>query len=187
MYRQAVCDNLQNTIWRLHGGAELQNEINHLKDETAVKPTEFKAYPHVVLMGDFNDEPFSSSLMDYLFATYDVGFVRAQKDLSRVTLYNASWEKLFSERPGTNYFEGSPTSRWSMLDQMMLSPSLLKVGAEKGLKYRKASFDLIQNLTATDAGIPFRSVGWDDEDNQIWTEGFSDHFPVTLELELVEE
>lgn len=186
MYRQGVCDNIQNIIWRMHGGDELQKEIQQIKDEVTPFPNKFKHFPNVVVMGDFNDEPFSSSMTDYLNATYDINFVRDLRDIYRVPLYNASWEKLFSERPGTNYFEGSMISRWSMLDQMIVSPSLVSLEKKEGLRYRKGSFDIIQNLTADDKGIPFRTVSWDADDNLVWLEGYSDHFPVTLELEYLE-
>ena len=142
--------------------------------------------PNVVVMGDFNDEPFSTSITDYMNATYDINFVRDIRDLGRVPLYNASWEKLMSEKPGTNYYEGSLTSRWTMLDQMVVSPSLVSLEKKEGLRYRKGSFEVIQNLTADSKGIPFRTITWDEEDNQIFQEGYSDHFPVTLELEYLE-
>lgn len=186
MYRQAVCDNIQNLIWRMHGGFEIQKEIQRIKDDTTSKPTQFKTYPNVVVMGDFNDEPFSTSITDYMNATYDINFVRDIRDLGRVPLYNASWEKLMSEKPGTNYYEGSFTSRWTMLDQMVVSPSLVSLEKKEGLRYRKGSFDVIQNLTADSKGIPFRTITWDEDDNQVFQEGYSDHFPVTLELEYLE-
>jgi len=186
MYRQGVCDNIQNIIWRMHGGDEIQKEIQHIKDETTPKPDKFKRFPNVVVMGDFNDEPFSTSITDYLNATYDINFVRDLRDVYRVPLYNPSWEKLSSEKPGTNYYEGSMTSRWTMLDQMMTSPGLVDLEKKEGLRFRKGSFEMIQNLTADAKGIPFRTVVWDKDDNLVWQEGYSDHFPVTLELEYLE-
>ncbi len=50
-----------------------------------------------------------------------------------------------SEKPGTNYYEGSLTSRWTMLDQMVVSPSLVSLEKKEGLRYRKGSFEVIQN------------------------------------------
>lgn len=186
-YRQAVCDNLQTEIWRMHGGENTREQLKALKGEEyeeAKKSFRLSQDVNAVIMGDMNDEPFSASLTDYLRATYDREFVIEQCDLNHVSLYNASWEGLVRKNPGSLYYERSPTSHWSMLDQIIVTPALARGIA--GLRYSDNSFSVVQNLTADNKGRPLSCRDWDDEGNPIWREGFSDHFPVYARLEATE-
>jgi hypothetical protein len=184
MYRQAVCDEIQTTIWQMHGGAELRTRIRRDKEGLVEKPESLVLEKNVIVMGDFNDEPFSPSLMEYLVATYDQAKVLLQRDLERLSLYNCSWERLLGEKPGSYFYDRPLGSPWSMLDQMIVSPALLS-GASR-LRYSPASFRVIQDVTCDEQGRPLRMNAWDDEDNLIWLDGYSDHFPVELLLEIVE-
>jgi hypothetical protein len=133
-------------------------------------------------MGDFNDEPFSSSLLEYLNASYDGFYVTSQKDVDKVVLYNCSWEWLRNKKPGSYYYEKGRVSRWSMLDQIIVSPALLT--GKGGMRYLPDSFTVEQKLTANENGVPFRTNTWDDNDEVVWLPGYSDHFPTSIILEV---
>lgn len=180
-YRQAAADNLQTLVWRMHGGAEMRECAKRIKGEDADRSgLRLELNQNVVIMGDFNDEPFSPSMTDYLLATYDQDFVKNQKSIDKVVLYNAAWERLGRPRPGSLHYEGSPTSSWSMLDQIVLTPALLTGVA--GLQYAPASFEVIQDLTADDNGRPLSCQTRDENWEIVWRDGFSDHFPVIARI-----
>ncbi len=181
MYRQAVCDNLQQNIWKMHGGFELAEKIKKIKDDGYLLPTSYPKYPNVVIMGDFNDEPFSSGMLEYLMASYDKKLVKEQKDIKKLRMYNCSWEGLSLERPGSCYYKRGKHSEWSMLDQIIISPALLD--QENDLLYEAKSFKVIQHLTSNTDKIPHRICVKDEDYNTVWQDdGYSDHYPVTINL-----
>lgn len=84
----------------------------------------------IVLMGDYNDEPFNDSIMEGLRASRDRDRSRAKVDL----LYNPFWRHLASfehdaagpcSDQGTYYYTSGSMTRWHTFDQMMFSNSLL--------------------------------------------------------------
>jgi endonuclease/exonuclease/phosphatase family metal-dependent hydrolase len=179
MYRQAVCDNLQNLVWRLHSGHWVQEQMRRLTPD-ADKPKGLVLDQHIVIMGDFNDEPFSPSLTDYLMATYDKYYVAMQQDVDKVALYNCAWEGLQGCRPGSLYYEPSLTTKWSMLDHIIISPHLLHV--DSSIRYVPASFDVIQDISADGYGRPRACASYSDTGEREWHDGYSDHFPVGITL-----
>ena len=180
MYRRAVCDNMQTMIWKMHGGYELNEKQKRIKDSSVLLETRLPLTPNIVLMGDFNDEPFSSSIIEYLGATYDRKFVIEQENVFKAALYNSSWEKLMSERPGSYHYKKAGHSKWSMLDQIMISKALLT--GESSLKYQDGSFKIISEFSSDENGIPFRIRIRDEEGGFVWQDGFSDHFPVMIKI-----
>jgi len=180
MYRQAVCDNLQNLVWRLHRGHQVQEQIRHMTSD-AEKPKGLVLDQNIVMMGDFNDEPFSPSITDYLMATYDKHYVATQQDVAKVALYNCAWEGLQERRPGSLYYEHSLTTKWSMLDHIIISPHLLHV--DSSMRYVPASFEVIQDVSADCHGRPFACVSYGGDGEREWHDGYSDHFPVGIALE----
>jgi len=87
----------------------------------------------VILMGDYNDEPFDSSMTEHLMATRDRSLASRRQHL----LYNPFWRKLGSEKPysprstkenmfaGTCYYKSEQYSRWKTFDQMIFSSSFI--------------------------------------------------------------
>jgi len=179
MYRQAVCDNLQNLVWRLHRGHQVQEQIRRLPSD-AEKPKGLVLDQPIVIMGDFNDEPFSPSITDYLMATYDKHYVATQQDVDKVALYNCAWEGLQGHRPGSLYYERSLTTKWSMLDQIIIAPHLLHV--DSAIRYVPASFEVMQDVSADGHGRPFACASYSDDGAREWHDGYSDHFPVGIAL-----
>ncbi|MDH0864486.1 endonuclease/exonuclease/phosphatase family protein [Mitsuaria sp. GD03876] len=85
----------------------------------------------LILMGDFNDEPFDPALSDCLLSSRDREFVEQHVHL----LYNPFWRHMTSFEPldpgqrvsdKGSYFHGQgDVTRWRTFDQMMVSASLL--------------------------------------------------------------
>jgi len=180
MYRRAVCDSLQAIIWQKHGGRGLDRLIRSNKDPNFEKPTAYPHTPNVLVVGDFNDDPFSSSLMEYLLASFDEEYVKNSFDPYSVILYNTSWKALGEKHPGSNYYEKGTISKWNLLDQIILSKSLL--ASENKICFEPNSFT-IHRINCDESGIPRRICKRDEEDNIIWNEkGISDHLPVSITL-----
>lgn len=89
----------------------------------------------IILMGDYNDDPYSISLAEHLLATRDREL--AQKNDS--FLYNPFWRYLGESEPflhgkteqgicGTYYYASGQPSRWYTFDQIMFSSAFLKEG-----------------------------------------------------------
>ncbi len=93
---------------------------------------ELNLHPQIILIGDFNDEPFDRSLSGYLFASRDRKLVSENVSY----FYNPFWRLLGESLPyrgieekesfaGT-YFHGSGNeTRWRTLDQIIVSSSFL--------------------------------------------------------------
>ena len=91
--------------------------------------------PFIVLMGDYNDDPFSPSLAHHLLATRDRQLARE----NGLYLYNPFWRMLGESDPfapgqtktgicGTYYYRGGKDTRWYTFDQIMFSSAFLGDG-----------------------------------------------------------
>jgi hypothetical protein len=85
---------------------------------------------HVVVMGDFNDDPFSPSLASSFFATRD----RRLAIEKNHCFYNPFWRQLGESEHhgsrdegicGTHFYESGQDSRWFTFDQIMFSSAFL--------------------------------------------------------------
>ena len=121
--------------------------------------------PNIILMGDYNDEPFSKSLTDHLRATRDRALSIRKIDL----LYNPFWQHLGApckpigrDRPGGTYFHaGGEITKWRLFDQFIVSSSFLESG----------DWILDENLTRIIEAPEYIQLLWDR------TERF-DHAPI---------
>ena len=126
----------------------------------------------VLLMGDFNDEPFDRSMQEYLLGSRDRGqVVRARSP----RVWNLMWPLLSSKNPGS-YRYGS---EWNMIDQLLVTKGLAKKSASMVVLPETVDvFRPAEMLGRADAprrfGRPSKK-GFDRD-------GFSDHFPVTVIL-----
>jgi Endonuclease/Exonuclease/phosphatase family len=146
----------------------------------------------VLLMGDFNDEPSDSSVVDHLQAsseldrvtgpTNDIDGFRAQTADYRETdafLYNPCWRFLAPENLGSYFISSTPAgevfaNRYQVLDQLIVSRGLLKA---EGLRLDLDSVDLVRTASvATPTGRP-RPF------NRSSKKGTSDHLPLVATLE----
>lgn len=87
---------------------------------------------HILVVGDFNDEPFDESLAEHLMASRDRALVARRPHL----LYNPFWRHLGSPEPyrpngncsgvhGSYYYKSGLSNRWHTFDQMIFSASLI--------------------------------------------------------------
>lgn len=88
---------------------------------------------HVIVMGDFNDEPFAKSLEAHLMATRD----RTLASRRRHLMYNPFWRHMASDVPysgeasgrssfgGSYYYKSGGVTQWHTFDQIIFSSSFL--------------------------------------------------------------
>ncbi|HEX5780865.1 MAG TPA: hypothetical protein VFX80_03030 [Solirubrobacteraceae bacterium] len=145
----------------------------------------------VLLIGDFNDEPSDTSVVDHLQAsselervtgpTNDIDGFRAQTADYRETdafLYNPCWRFLAPENLGSFFISSTPAgevfaNRYQVLDQLVVSRGLLK---PSGLRLDLDSVDLWRAPSvATPSGRPRR---FDRKTGK----GTSDHLPLVATL-----
>ncbi|WP_221800540.1 hypothetical protein [Oceanobacter mangrovi] len=85
--------------------------------------------PYVILMGDYNDDPFSACIFDGLMATRDRELVLKRDEL----LYNPYW-RIMSDLPhyervmGSYYYKSGALTRWHVFDQVIFSKAFLQNG-----------------------------------------------------------
>jgi hypothetical protein len=162
-----------------------------LRSQNTIGPVKAKWETPVLLMGDFNDEPFDIAVVNHLQASSEldrvVGTTNEIKDFKKETadyrsddtfLYNACWRFLDPENLGTFYISSTPAgevfaNRYQVLDQIIVSRGLLK---QNGLRLDLTSvaiYDALSVATPTRRPRPF---------NRDTLKGTSDHLPVVAAL-----
>jgi endonuclease/exonuclease/phosphatase family metal-dependent hydrolase len=126
---------------------------------------------HIIIMGDFNDEPSNKSMSEILKAQeYKNGSVPKSSGLQLFNLFYA-YEK--QDAIGSHKYRGE----WSMLDQMIISEKLL--AKSSGFRYNPGSAKIFSEdfvLTEDKSGggkRPLRSYF-----GMKYEGGFSDHLPI---------
>jgi hypothetical protein len=109
-------------------GYRLYDAIDELK-----KQSQENENAQIIVLGDFNDEPFSDSLAGHLLATRDRSLVRINDKF----LYNPFWRLLGETKPnpydidsasicGTYHHQTGNITKWRTFDQILVSSSLVK-------------------------------------------------------------
>lgn len=98
-------------------GQKLREHVNFILN---------KDVDNIILVGDYNDQPFSSSIIDGIEATKDIDIVKKKRKL----LYNPFWRHLdkHSEEhtfSGSYFHKGNIFDKWYTYDQMMFSSSFI--------------------------------------------------------------
>ena len=155
---------------------------------------------NILLMGDFNDEPFDKSILDYLRAGRDLDRIEEEllpktknkhdlKDYlksKRPYLVNCMWPLLGNADKGSYFYSGTTNvNTMHMLDQFIVS---------RGLYYGNQK---IKMLTDT-VKVYSPQFLWTSQDsanrkgkerpkrfNKDTLDGYSDHFPVICSLEIL--
>ncbi len=150
---------------------------------------------NVLLMGDFNDEPFDRSILDFLQASKGEDHLEEPLKKSRGLkipspsaylnkqsfLFNCMWPKLGMADEGTYHFSGS-TNTMNLLDQFMISKGLYF--GEQGLKFNQQSVEIFRaSIMAT--GAKKRPKKFEYDKNGVKRNGYSDHFPITATIDLI--
>ena len=108
---------------RGHYGAALRKEVENLQNE---------GFEYVIVLGDFNDEPFNHSMTTYLRGCRDAAFVMANPEL----LYNPFWKQIVCQQgyvrspslndpTGTYFYRNDKLHRWRVFDQMLFCASFV--------------------------------------------------------------
>ncbi len=127
----------------------------------------------VILMGDFNDEPFNRSMQEFLLG---------ERDRERVTrartprVFNLMWPLMFGNDPGTYRFG----SDWNMLDQFLITKGLLLQNSP--LRVDPDSVEIFRPDFVRGSGGRPRRFGRPAMSSGVDSDGFSDHFPITVIL-----
>lgn len=149
-FRMTAGETLSYWIERIH--EELGNDVG------------------IIVMGDFNDEPFNRSLAEYALSINDSSVVMTGQNQY---LLNMMWPILSNGR-GSHLYDG----RWNMLDQIMISRAI--VNGKSGWKAKGcARIEGIKIMSSAKKPGP-RKFGIKPTERD--TDGFSDHFPVSLVL-----
>jgi hypothetical protein len=147
---------------------------------------------NVLLMGDFNDDPFSRSITDYLLASKDLDKVeellKSEKNHEtpsirsylerKPALFNLSWSLFGMPDTGTIFFSGDSANTMNVFDQFIVSRGL-RFG-ESGLKARPESVKVFRPSGIT-TGAKMRPKAFDKKTKK----GFSDHFPIEMIIDTV--
>lgn len=130
-----IIENHSGTIFNLfasHWPSRLWCEQNHadrhalgvnLRLEVDKILKESESPPHIILLGDYNDEPFDASLSHQVMATRDIELVQKRKHL----FYNPYWSQMGQKkgdsisRGGSYFYRGGETTRWHTFDQIIYS------------------------------------------------------------------
>jgi hypothetical protein len=127
----------------------------------------------VLIMGDFNDEPFNRSVTDYALATTSILKVKLSR--GRPRLYNLMWP-IMARGIASFYYDNFP----NLLDQFMVSKGIVE-GSKISFKENSTQIVALPEMQSGQYKIPLKfGRPFNDSLN---TNGFSDHFPISLELE----
>ena len=147
---------------------------------------------NVLLMGDFNDEPHSRSILDFLQASSGEDHLEEVLKKSgshkipapksylnkQAWLFNCMWPLLGKPDEGTHHFSGS-TNTMNMLDQFMVSRGLFY--GEQGLKLDRDSVEILKpDPMTTSKGRP-RAFDFKKSPPK----GYSDHFPIQAKIQVL--
>ena len=148
---------------RIHAAKTLRAKVDSLFT--------IRQHAHIVIMGDFNDQPNNKSLFQTLKA-HSVNYYRHNKEL-----YNLFFHRVKEKDFGTYKFQG----RWEILDQFIVSGNLLSNDNSIAIKDNEAHIYSSDFLLQTDERYggkqPFRTnLG------PRYIGGFSDHLPIFIDL-----
>jgi hypothetical protein len=152
---------------------------------------------NVILMGDFNDEPYSRSIVDYLLATRDVDHIEepikraSARDLPArqhtptvraylerdAYLFNCMWPTVGQSDTGSLYFSQG-VNTMNLLDQFMVSRGL-RFGLA-GLQMKLESVRVFRAPPMATRGKQ-RPIPFDRKTKK----GYADHFPIESEIEVL--
>jgi endonuclease/exonuclease/phosphatase family metal-dependent hydrolase len=143
----------------------------------------------IIAMGDFNDDPFDESIQIHARATRERGDV--ERALSAVRFYNLAWRYLEQQAQdhtgnakqlhGTLYHRGNG----HVFDQLLASKGLLMQNSPITVLEDTARIEVFPEMVDHRAAYgPIRfGLPKGNAAKNVNTEGFSDHFPVSVVLQ----
>ncbi len=120
----------------------------------------------VVVMGDFNDEPYNRSIIEYARGSNNKTSVKNSRTVPK--LYNLMWQ-LLADGSAT-YFH----RKGVILDQFMVSKGFLIESSKLKIKENSTKIEAFEEMTRR--GRPRR---FGSPNKKVDEQGFSDHFPIS--------
>ncbi len=122
----------------------------------------------ILVMGDLNDDPINESVISHLKTKGDVN------ELQPEDLFNPMFQ-LYNNGIGTLEYKG----KWNLFDQIIISQGLLSLETSTWKFHDAVVFnkDYLKQKDGEYAGLPLRTFG-----GSIYLNGYSDHFPVYVNL-----
>lgn len=136
----SLYDGLPIHVFVSHWPSRSINEENILSRKTVAgrikdqldEISEITPNAAMVVMGDFNDEPFDESISWHLLATRDRNLAQTKSGY----LYNPFWRQLGESEPygrllqrggtaGTCFYKGTTETHWRTFDQILFSAAFL--------------------------------------------------------------
>jgi predicted extracellular nuclease len=164
--------------WSSRNGGERETEPKRMYCAVALRRNldlllSRDSQARIIIMGDFNDEPTNRSIMNVLQAS------NKRKNISVGEFYNLMYDKHNLTPEGSYFYRGN----WNMLDQIMISQTLLNAASGYKLKYDSGQIfkeDWMLFKAKNGEVSPNRTYGGDN-----YYGGISDHLPVFVVLESV--
>lgn len=164
--------------WPSKLGGDLESEAYRIIAAETMSYWLERIYVHfnkevpVLVMGDFNDEPFNRSITHYALALKDASKVKSKRS-KKPYLFNLMWP-LQHDGNGTHYYNS-----WAMLDQIMVNRSMLRT--ECPIQLVEDSCQIFKVDGMMKSGKP-RRFSRPSAGKSFDRGGFSDHFPVIVRL-----
>lgn len=129
---------------------------------------------NILLMGDFNDNPYNKSITSYLMAINNKALVKSNR--VRLKYFYNVMHKFLDAQIGTFVFG----NEYNLLDQFMISKSILSEQAELPFKLSTAEIIAYPELTS---GPYQKPVKFGRPNSSTFnTKGYSDHLPIKIVL-----
>ncbi|HEV8557509.1 MAG TPA: endonuclease/exonuclease/phosphatase family protein [Actinophytocola sp.] len=123
-------------------------------------------------MGDFNDEPFDTSLVTHALSTRQRIKVVEAKEVPR--MWNMMWP-LIGKPDGTFYFDNQP----NLLDQFLANKNMAREGAPLAIQPDTVE---VLRFPGTSTGVYHRPRPFGGMGKEVDEAGFSDHFPIGIKV-----
>lgn len=123
----------------------------------------------IIVMGDFNDEPYSRSMTDYALSMMSRDKVVYARNPA---LYNLMWN-LLGERKGSYVYSGVSM----MIDQFLVAKGIAKKSGDFILDEAQVKVEIFPDMVSGRYDTPIR-FGQSKPN----LEGFSDHLPISFVL-----
>lgn len=129
----------------------------------------------ILVMGDFNDEPFNISVVNYALSWKSKDKVIKAK---KPKLYNLMWE-ILGKREGTFYWDYFPL----LFDQFMVSKTMIQDSGKIKIKEDSVKIFMPKEMVSTGYPdpIPFKRPSHKDYNPK----GYSDHYPICMVIQEV--
>ena len=172
--------------WKSRWGGQRATEPLRIRQARATREAvdrELQRDPQaaVMVVGDFNDGPAAPSVSETLHSVTNRALLAAGGAGS--ALFNLHGT-LPGDARGTLYYRKGKT--WNAFDQVLVSPSMMQPDVNGGWKVRAGSYKVYApDILRIEDGTPhsFRIVYDRKAERHRYQEGYSDHFPVVVELE----